>query len=228
MSANRPRRAPARRRPTAGPAKQRPARAQRPAREPESPPETLFLATIPGATPSKWVDRFTSRARTVQLLNHDQSAQAAHLAHDPDGAARFALPPLGYLRWPGDGEPADVLRAAGVAPEHVHVVRLYQEAAVVCVGTDHLLAAWDADADGPVPLTELDPAEAYSPVDFAPPAPQDPLEVPEVPGSGERTVLEIVATGAGHAVLPMSVARMFGRKDVVVLPVQTSVGMEDD
>ena len=30
--------------------------------------------------------------------------------------------------------------------------------------------------------------------------------------------LEIVASGVGHVVLPMSVARVFGRKDVVVLP----------
>ena len=41
------------------------------------PPETLFLATIPGATPSTWVERFTTRQRTVQLVNHDDAAQLA-------------------------------------------------------------------------------------------------------------------------------------------------------
>lgn len=211
-----------------------------------TPPETLFLATIPGATPSTWVQRFTSRERTVQLVNHDESAQAAHLAHDDAGAPLHPLPQLGYLRWRrGEDGASAVLRAAGVDPRHVHVVTAYSELPVVCVGREHLLAAWDVDADGPVPLAELDPAEAMDPARFTltpadafvretagsgdasvretaaepdHPSP-NPLDVPDVPGSGERMALEIVASGVGHVVLPMSVARVFGRKDVVVLPV---------
>ena len=45
----------------------------------------------------------------------------------------------------------------------------------------------------------------------------------ELPGAGERMALEIAASGAGHVVLPMSVARMFGRKDVVVLPLASAL-----
>ena len=198
-----------------------------------TPPETLFLATIPGATPSTWVQRFTSRERTVQLVNHDESAQAAHLAHDDAGAPLHPLPQLGYLRWRrGEDGASAVLRAAGVDPRHVHVVTAYSELPVVCVGREHLLAAWDVDADGPVPLAELDPAEHMDPARFTPDAVAEatrvgegtfadvpnPLDVPDVPGSGERMALEIVASGVGHVVLPMSVARVFGRKDVVVLP----------
>ncbi|MDY6055982.1 hypothetical protein [Micrococcus sp.] len=269
----------------------------RPDAAPETPPETLFLATIPGATPSTWVQRFTSRERTVQLVNHDESAQALHLRHDAAGAPLHPLPQLGYLRWlregagavPGDevgvgagGEAGAgvravgaalrgfeaTLRAAGVDPRFVHAVTVYTELPVVCVGRDHLLAAWDAEADGPVPLSELDPDEELDPARFAPApsapvdetggvpgtfvdetgdapgAPVDetggsvttpvretggtgphteaaapnPMDTPEVPGAGERMALEIAATGVGHVVLPMSVARMFGRKDVVVLP----------
>lgn len=233
------------------------------------PPETLFLATVPGATPSKWVDRFTSRERVVQLVNHDEHQQAWHLQHDEHGFPLHPLPQLGYVRWRRDRAVEDVLREAGVDPRRVHVVRAYSELPVVCVGKEHLLAAWDVEADGPVPWSELDPAEAMDPARFAlePPAPDafvrenvespgafvrenvdssdggatagitgppaaqgdtpapvlNPLDAPETPGTGERMALEIVASGAGHVVLPQSVARMFGRKDVVVLPLASSL-----
>lgn len=183
-----------------------------------APPETLFLATIPGATPSTWVERFTTRQRTVQLVNHDDVAQLAHLAHDDAGQPRHFLPQLGYVRRRRDTPAEELLRAGGVDPRHVHLVGVYSELPVVCVGKDHLLAAWDVETDGPVPASELDPEELMDPARFAPPIPEDPLDAPETPGSGERMAVEIVATGVGHTVLPASVARQFGRKDVVVLP----------
>ncbi|MDI3329843.1 MAG: LysR family transcriptional regulator substrate-binding protein [Micrococcus sp.] len=187
-------------------------------------PETLFLSTIPGASPSKWVDRFTSRERRVQLVNHDVGAQLAFLAPGPEDSAPRGLPQLGYLRWPLDSGPEALLRAGGIDPEDVHVVRFYEEEPVVCVGKDHLLAAWDPETDGPVPVEELDPEGLMDPARFAPAPPADPLDAPEVPGSGERMAVEIVASGAGHTVLPASVARMFGRKDVIVLPLSGHPG----
>jgi hypothetical protein len=62
------------------------------------------------------------------------------------------------------------------------------------------------------------------PARFAPEPPTDPLDTPEVPGSGERMAVEIVASGTGHTVLPASVARMFGRKDVITLPLSGHPG----
>ncbi|GAA3798583.1 hypothetical protein [Micrococcus endophyticus] len=188
-----------------------------------APPETLFLATIPGATPSTWVDRFTTRQRVVQLVNHDEASQLAHLAHDDAGMPRHPLPQLGYVRRRRDVEAEEMLRAAGVDPRRVHLVGVYAELPVVCVGRDHLLAAWDAEADGPVPLAELDSHEELDPARFAAAPVEDPLDSAELPGAGERMALEIAASGAGHVVLPMSVARMFGRKDVVVLPLASAL-----
>ena len=55
------------------------------------PPETLFLATIPGATPSTWVERFTTRQRTVQLVNEpgryglEKLINSAQRKRRPDG-----------------------------------------------------------------------------------------------------------------------------------------------
>ena len=187
------------------------------------PPETLFLATIPGATPSTWVERFTTRQRTVQLVNHDDAAQLAHLAHDDAGQPRHFLPQLGYVRRRRDVSVEEFLRAGGVDPRHVHLVGVYSELPVVCVGRDHLLAAWDVDADGPVPPAELDPDEELDPARFAPAPSAEPMDAAELPGAGERMALEIAASGAGHVVLPMSVARMFGRKDVIVLPLASTL-----
>jgi hypothetical protein len=191
---------------------------------PQAVPETLFLSTIPGASPSKWVDRFTSRERRVQLVNHDVGAQLAFLAPGPEGSAPRGLPQLGYLRWSLDSGPEALLRSGGIDPQDVHVVRFYEEDPVVCVGRDHLLAAWDPETDGPVPVDELDPEGLMDPARFAPEPPTDPLDAPEVPGSGERMAVEIVASGSGHTVLPASVARMFGRKDVIVLPLSGHPG----
>ncbi|MFC7401525.1 LysR family transcriptional regulator substrate-binding protein [Citricoccus sp. GCM10030269] len=191
-------------------------------------PETLFLSTIPGASPSKWVDRFTSRERRVQLVKRDVGTQVAFLAPGADGSPPRGLPQLGYLRWSRDSSPEELLRSGGVDPESVHVVRFYEEDPVVCIGRDHLLAAWDVDRDGPVSWTELETAldtdTRLDPEEFAPPPPEDPLEAPEVPGAGERMALEIVASGAGYVVLPASVARMFGRKDVMTLPLAQGPG----
>ena len=75
-----------------------------------------------------------------------------------------------------------------------------------------------------MPVEELDPQALMDPDRFAPEPPADPLEAPEVPGSGERMAVEIVASGTGHTVLPASVARMFGRKDVIVLPLSGHPG----
>ncbi|WFP16689.1 LysR substrate-binding domain-containing protein [Citricoccus muralis] len=188
--------------------------------------ETLFIVTVPGATPSKWVERFTSRHRAVQLVNQDEAAQVAHLRPAAEGELPRGIPQLGYVRWRLDASSSEVLTAAGIEPEQVHVVTLYQEQPVVCVGRDHVLAAWAPDVDGPLPAAELealDDAEV-DPRDFAPVvAPDaDPLDVPEQPGAGERMALEIVASGAGYTVLPASVARMFGRRDLVTLPLEPS------
>ena len=117
----------------------------------------------------------------------------------------------------------EFLRAGGVDPRHVHLVGVYSELPVVCVGRDHLLAAWDVDADGPVPPAELDPDEELDPARFAPAPSPEPMDAAELPGAGERMALEIAASGAGHVVLPMSVARMFGRKDVIVLPLASTL-----
>src|SRR5699024_2726289 len=117
----------------------------------DQPVETLFLSTLPGATPSKWVHRFKARGSEVQLVTQDEQSQTLFL--QPQDPPRY-LPQLGYLRCRADGTWQDLVAADGLDPEELHLVRLYEEAPVIMVSKDHLLAAWTED-DGDVGADEL-------------------------------------------------------------------------
>lgn len=184
--------------------------------------ETLFLSTIPGATPSKWLHRYAARGSNVELVTQDEQSQTLFLQpHDPP---RY-LPQLGYLRWRADQTWQEHVTAAGLDPEELHLVRLYDEAAVVLVSKDHLLAAW-TDDDGDVGAEELAEETFWDPTDYASEPVTDPLDRPEEVAAGERMAIKLVATGSGYTLLPASVARMFGQKDVLVLPTNVHPGWE--
>lgn len=79
----------------------------------------------------------------------------------------------------------------------LHVIPLYEETAVVVVPADHAVAELDA-----VVLADL--------------ADETVLDLPDL---DERQVVEVVATGAGVAIMPQSLARLHARKDVRATPV---------
>src|SRR5699024_11265481 len=54
----------------------------------------------------------------------------------------------------------------------------------------------------------------------------DPLESPDQVGAGERMAIQLAATGSGYTLLPASVARMFGQKDVIVQPTNIHPGWD--
>src|SRR5699024_1376644 len=110
--------------------------------------ETLFLSTIPGATPSNWVQRFTTRGANVQLVTQDEQSQTLFLQpHDPPRH----LPQLGYLRWRADATWQDLVATHQLDPDAIHLVRLYHEKPVVLVSKDHLLAApWPTHWRAPI------------------------------------------------------------------------------
>jgi DNA-binding transcriptional LysR family regulator len=80
-----------------------------------------------------------------------------------------------------------------------HYVALYSEVAVVVVAKDHPVTAYDevalADLAG-----EPDIAAQFAELDLA-------------------MVIETVAAGTGYVIVPMSVARLHGRKDIEFRPV---------
>ncbi|NWN87461.1 MAG: LysR family transcriptional regulator substrate-binding protein [Micrococcaceae bacterium] len=188
----------------------------------DQPVETLFLSTIPGATPSKWIHRYSARGSNVQLVTQDEQSQTLFLQpHDPP---RY-LPQLGYVRWRADQSWQQLMHAHGLDPDKLHLVRLYDEAPVIMVSKDHLLAAW-TEEDGDVSAADLEDETFWNPEDYVPEPVTDPLDAPEQVGAGERMAIQLAATGSGYSLLPASVARMFGQKDLIVLPTDIHPGWE--
>ncbi|MET1035993.1 MAG: substrate-binding domain-containing protein [Arthrobacter sp.] len=95
-----------------------------------------------------------------------------------------------FVRFPDGASPA------GPA---THVIPLYDELPVVCAPRDHDVELYDDE----VPLADVADARFLDLADYPPEA------------GGAAMAVEVVGTGAGLLVLPMSVAKLYRRKDVV-------------
>lgn len=157
--------------------------------------DRLRLAFVPGATPDKWARVWRERHPDLplDLVPVDEDRQRAVL---DDGGADLCL-----ARLPVDLE----------HPEPLHCVVLYDERQVVVASRDHFVAAADE-----VTTADLDDEQLVRPhrSGWVPAAAQ--LAFP--PMSAQEAV-EVAAAGTGVVVLPMSVARLHARKDVVQVPV---------
>ncbi len=107
-----------------------------------------------------------------------------------------------------DGEQLSAVRAGEAAMafvrdlpdgerEGLHHIPLYDEVTVVVVGNEHPVAAYDE-----IPLADL----------------RDEIVIAD-PALSTRLKVETVAAGTGIVLVPMSVARVHHRKDVVAVPV---------
>ena len=169
------------------------------------------LGYVPGVSPAKWVRTWRARL-TVPL-------ELVPLATDDAGAAVRA----------GDVEAALVRRPVATHDGHervLHAIGLYDEVPVVVVSKEHLLSLADE-----VTLADLAAETVWQPLDdrFDWDALADGAEPAAVTGAPPGTpgyvrpadakeAVEIVASGVGVVVLPMSVARLHHRRDVVAVP----------
>ena len=157
---------------------------------------------VTGATPDKWARTWRERSRVpLELVPVEEDQQEAGLR---DGTLDMCL-----VRLPIDRE-------------GLHCIPLYEERPVVVAGREHLVAA----ADDEVELADLEDEQLVLPhrSGWTPRAEQ--LAWPEM---SPRDAVEVVASGTGVVLLPMSVARLYARKDVVSRPVAdlptTTVGL---
>jgi DNA-binding transcriptional LysR family regulator len=165
---------------------------------PKPPIPALVLGAVPGATPGKWIriweERFPRRVLTLQVV--EQVDQDAELR---SGAVTMCL-----------------VREFGASP-HFHLIPLYEEQPVVVLPKAHPLAERDRlaldDLDGEVFLQR--PSEIHGWDGPLPPALTD--EVLESLDLGRRVAL--VADEAGVLIVPMSIARLHHRRDVVARPI---------
>jgi DNA-binding transcriptional LysR family regulator len=149
------------------------------------------LGFVTGATPDKWAATWRERRRDrLDLVPVDEATQEAGVR---DGSLDMAL-----ARLPVDRE-------------GLHCIPLYDERPVVVAGHEHFVAAADE-----VVLDDLADEQLVRPhvSGWTPRA--DQLPWPEM---SEQEAVETVAAGTGVVIVPMSVARLYSRKDVVHRPV---------
>lgn len=150
-----------------------------------------MVGFVVGATPDKWARAWREQGRgEIDLRPLAEEEQ--------DAAVRGGSVDMALVRFPFDGT-------------DMHVVRLYEEVQVVVAHRDHLVAAADE-----VTLSDLADEQLVLPhrSGWTPAAAQ--LAWPPM---SEKDAVETVAAGTGVAILPMSVARLYARKDVVWRPV---------
>jgi DNA-binding transcriptional LysR family regulator len=150
--------------------------------------EDLRVGFVTGTTPDRWARAWREQRRgslTLVPLTEDEQEDAVR-----GGRVDMAL-----VRLP-------------VATEEVHVVRLYDERPVVVASRDHYVAA----ADATVSLDDLADEQLVRPhrSGWRPAAAQLAW-----PAMTEEEAIATVATGTGVVIVPMSVARLHHRKDVV-------------
>lgn len=142
---------------------------------------------VTGATPDKWARVWRDRRRDrLELVPVEQDEQEAGLrAGDLD---------MCLVRLPVDRD-------------GLHLIPLYDEVPVAVAGRDHVISVVDE-----VSLDDLDGEQLVlaHPSGWVPSVPQQ-----DWPAMSVRDAVDVVASGTGIAILPMSVARLHSRKDVV-------------
>lgn len=149
---------------------------------------TLRIGFVTGATPDKWARHWRDRRR--ERLELVPVTEADQLVGVRDGSIDMAI-----VRLPVDRD-------------GLHQVRLYDELQVAVASRDHVLAA----ADEEVTTADLADEQLVRPhaSGWTPAA-----EQLEWPAMTEQEAIEAVAAGTGVVILPMAVARLHQRKDVV-------------
>lgn len=143
---------------------------------------------VPGVMPGKWERMWAERSRRpLELVMTPVEEQLTRLR---EGGLDMCL-----VRGEGGRE---------IDKAEFHMIPLYREQAVVVVGSEHPVAAFD----------EIEVGDLAGEHDV----------LAENPGLEVRLAIETVAAGTGIVIVPMSLARLHHRKDAVWVPVH---GVED-
>jgi DNA-binding transcriptional LysR family regulator len=163
--------------------------------------EAFRVGFVTGATPDKWARTWRDRSRvTLELVPIEEDRQLDDL--------RARALDMALVRLPIDRE-------------GLHCIPLYDEQPVVVAGREHFVAAADE-----VTLDDLTDEQLVLPhaSGWLPEADQLPW-----PPMTIKDAVETVAGGTGIVLVPMSVARLHQRKDVVSRPVSdlpaTTIGL---
>jgi DNA-binding transcriptional LysR family regulator len=149
---------------------------------------TLRVGFVTGSTPDKWARHWRDRRRErLELVPVTEAEQEARLR---DASLDMAL-----VRLPVDRD-------------GMHLVRLYDELPVVVASHEHVLAAADEE------VTTADLVDEQLVLPHAGGWRPDVAQL-DWPPMTPAEAIETVAAGTGIVVVPMSVARLHQRKDVI-------------
>lgn len=161
------------------------------------PVDAFRLGFVPGVTPAKWVRTWRERHRLPLELHQLEAADAPTALADDEVDVALLRPP--------------------VDPETVSAIPLYSEVTVVIAAKDHPLAAL-------TPREEVEPADLLDEVFLVP---QDDVypDQEHVPGrvlehrpATTADAITLVAAGTGLLIVPMSLARLHHRRDLIHRP----------
>lgn len=162
----------------------------------QEPTEPFVVAFVAGVSPDKWSKRWRER--------YPEAPLDLVLVDDPSqlDVVRSGRASMAFLRLPVDRD-------------GLHVIPLYEELSVAVVSVEDDLSLHDevtvADLAGHQLVTEPAELPAWSSVAT--------VERLPYPAMAAKDAVEVVASSEGTvAVLPMSVARLHHRKDVVARP----------
>ncbi|MEO6997109.1 MAG: LysR family substrate-binding domain-containing protein [Terracoccus sp.] len=161
-------------------------------------PEPFRVQFVAGVTPDKWARIWASRSPDVPL-------EVTPAGDDPAHDLREGVSSMCFVRLP-------------VEREGLHVIPLYEEVPVVVVGKDHPVAAFDE-----IDVRDLADEQLVAPSGSVPEwlAVTDPelaARADALPPMSTRQAVSVVAAGSGMVIVPLSVARLNHRKDVVHRP----------
>ncbi|MEO7131223.1 MAG: LysR substrate-binding domain-containing protein [Dermatophilaceae bacterium] len=172
--------------------------------------EAFRIQFTEGVMPGKWL-RIWAERMPDSPLEAEPVSEVTQLDGVRDGSVS-----MGFVRLPVD-------------QDGLHVIPLYREDPVVVVSTEHVIAAFDevdvADLRDEPLLQHPDLVPAWA-------ARADPVlrsRAASLPPLSAREAIEVAAAGSGIVVVPLSVARLHDRKDVVHRPVrgveQSQIGL---
>ncbi len=166
---------------------------------------TFRVDFVAGVSPDKWARRWERRVadRALELVPVTTDVQL--------DAVRAGDASMALVRLPVDRD-------------GLHLIPLYEEVPVVVASREHVVAAFEevdvADLAEEVLVQGPDAVPEWAAV--ATPEARERAAVMRPMTEGE--VVEVVASGVGIAILPLSVARLHHRKDVVHRPVHGVAG----
>ena len=152
----------------------------------------MRLSFVTGATPDKWARRYREITRgRLDLVPVEESEQVAALRRGEVDMALVRLP---------------------VEADGLHVVRLYDEVPVVVAGVEHLVSVAEEVGTDDLADEQLVAPERSG---WRPSVPQQSW-----PAMSTAEAVEVVASGTGVVVLPLALARLHHRRDVLHRPVR--------